>query len=188
MLADKVKDAEASRFHTKWLCSLRGRVFGENCPDLKIPLDIKDASSKQVRKCFDPHCVQKGQMQRYQCPLMINVLLVQACCTRWNQDPMAYGSYSSVAVGSLGGEDYDIMAESLDSRVFFAGEATTRKYPATMHGALMSGLREAGNVAATLAALAATAKQTSIKAEVSSGRSIDWMKSSAALPVLQEQE
>ncbi|KAK9868387.1 hypothetical protein WJX84_004093 [Apatococcus fuscideae] len=94
---------------------------------------------------------------------------LQACCTRWNQDPMAYGSYSSVAVGSLGGEDYDIMAESLGSRVFFAGEATTRKYPATMHGALMSGLREAGNVTATMIQLAAAAQQRTIKAEVTSG-------------------
>ena len=86
---------------------------------------------------------------------------------------MAYGSYSSVAVGSLGGEDYDVMAENLGSRVFFAGEATTRKYPATMHGALMSGLREAGNVAATLADVAATARQKSIKAEAPSGKSSD---------------
>ena len=84
---------------------------------------------------------------------------------------MAYGSYSSVAVGSLGGEDYDIMAESLGSRVFFAGEATTRKYPATMHGALMSGLREAGNVTATMIQLAAAAQQRTIKAEVTSGQS-----------------
>ena len=82
---------------------------------------------------------------------------------------MAYGSYSSVAVGSLGGEDYDIMAESLGSRIFFAGEATTRKYPATMHGAFMSGLREAGNVTACLAQRAAESQQKSIKAEVTSG-------------------
>ena len=84
---------------------------------------------------------------------------------------MAYGSYSSVAVGSLGGEDYDIMAESLGGRVFFAGEATTRKYPATMHGAFMSGLREAGNVAACLGQRAAQAQQKSLKAEVTSGAS-----------------
>ena len=67
---------------------------------------------------------------------------VQAACTRWGADPMAYGSYSSVAVGGLGGEDYDVLAESLGGRVFFAGEATMRKYPATMHGAFMSGCRE----------------------------------------------
>ncbi len=66
----------------------------------------------------------------------------QACCTRWGEDPLVYGSYSSVGVGSQGTEDYDIMAESIGDRLFFAGEGTTRKFPATMHGAFASGLRE----------------------------------------------
>ena len=61
--------------------------------------------------------------------------------TRWGNDEMALGSYSSIPVGSLGGEDYDLLAEST-GRLFFAGEATTKQYPATMHGAFSSGLRE----------------------------------------------
>lgn len=32
-------------------------------------------------------------------------------------------------------------------RIFFAGEHTCRCYPATVHGALLSGLREAARVA-----------------------------------------
>lgn len=67
---------------------------------------------------------------------------IQTICTRWDSDPFSYGSYSHVRVRSTG-SDYDILAESVGGRLFFAGEATNRKYPATMHGAFLSGLREA---------------------------------------------
>ncbi|XP_062097101.1 lysine-specific histone demethylase 1 homolog 1 [Humulus lupulus] len=71
---------------------------------------------------------------------------IQAVCTRWGKDNFTYGSYSYVAVGSSG-DDYDILAESTgDGRVFFAGEATNKQYPATMHGAFLSGMREAANI------------------------------------------
>ena len=85
--------------------------------------------------------------------------VLQAVCTRWGKDPMACGSYSSVGVGSLGGEDYDIMAESVGDRLFFAGEHTTRKYPATMHGAFFTGLREVGLVPCVEVAQQAAAEQ-----------------------------
>ncbi|KFK38718.1 hypothetical protein AALP_AA3G150900 [Arabis alpina] len=70
---------------------------------------------------------------------------IQTICTRWGSDPLSYGSYSHVRVGSSG-VDYDILAESLNNRLFFAGEATTRQHPATMHGAYLSGLREASRI------------------------------------------
>ncbi|KAL7584231.1 hypothetical protein Lser_V15G46014 [Lactuca serriola] len=71
---------------------------------------------------------------------------LQAICTRWGQDQFSYGSYSYVGIGASG-NDYDILAENIGGgRVFFAGEATNKLYPATMHGAFLSGLREAANM------------------------------------------
>ncbi|XP_068633798.1 lysine-specific histone demethylase 1A isoform X2 [Battus philenor] len=71
--------------------------------------------------------------------------------TRWRADPFARGSYSFVAVGSSG-TDYDLLAAPVpastgENRLFFAGEHTMRNYPATVHGAFLSGLREAGRLA-----------------------------------------
>ncbi|XP_060587721.1 lysine-specific histone demethylase 1A-like [Ruditapes philippinarum] len=72
--------------------------------------------------------------------------------TRWRADPFARGSYSFVAAGSSG-NDYDLMATPISPqqgampRLFFAGEHTIRNYPATVHGAMLSGLRESGRIA-----------------------------------------
>lgn len=57
--------------------------------------------------------------------MLLNI--VQAVTTRWASNPMAYGSYSSIAVGSAGPSDYEALSRPLGKRVFFAGEATTSR-------------------------------------------------------------
>lgn len=66
--------------------------------------------------------------------------------TRWASDPFSGGAYSHVPLGATPA-DYDALAEPVDQRVFFAGEATHRKYPGTVHGAFLSGIREAERIA-----------------------------------------
>ncbi|HBL28183.1 MAG TPA: monoamine oxidase [Acidobacteria bacterium] len=60
---------------------------------------------------------------------------------RWAQDPFTFGSYSYLPVGATP-EHLDTLAEPF-GRVLFAGEATNKDYQATVHGAYLSGLREA---------------------------------------------
>lgn len=65
--------------------------------------------------------------------------------TRWSRDPFARGSYSYYKTGSSQA-DRLALAEPVLNKLFFAGEATSLKHPATTHGAYLSGLREAGKV------------------------------------------
>lgn len=64
--------------------------------------------------------------------------------TRWGHDPFAYGSYAHVPVDAEPA-DMDILAEPV-GRVHFAGEATHREHGGTVHGALLSGRREARRI------------------------------------------
>jgi monoamine oxidase len=66
--------------------------------------------------------------------------------SRWAADPFTLGAYSSIPPRSSG-RDYDTLAAPIGDRVFFAGEATSRTYPATVHGAFLSGEREARRIA-----------------------------------------
>ncbi len=58
--------------------------------------------------------------------------------SRWAADPFAGGAYSYLPFGASDA-DYAALAAPVDDRLFFAGEATSRAYAATVHGALLSG-------------------------------------------------
>lgn len=60
---------------------------------------------------------------------------------RWGQDPFALGSYSFLPAGATPA-DLDALAEPC-GRILFAGEATHRDHQASVHGAYLSGVREA---------------------------------------------
>ena len=74
---------------------------------------------------------------------------IDAKCTRWGSDEFGARAYSNISPRGTG-EDYDALAEPVGERLFFAGEATNRKHPATMHGAFLSGTREAARVHAAM--------------------------------------
>lgn len=69
--------------------------------------------------------------------------------TNWVSDPFARGSYSAVAAGS-GLEDFERLGAAAGACLFLAGEATAPDYPGTVHGAWLSGVRAAGQVAELL--------------------------------------
>ncbi len=73
----------------------------------------------------------------------------ESIVTRWGRDPFCLGSYSYVGVDATG-DDYDALARPVGEHLFFAGEATCRTHPATVHGAYLSGLDAARHVLASI--------------------------------------
>jgi len=69
--------------------------------------------------------------------------------TRWAADPYSLGSYSFLAVGASPA-DYDVLAQPVGKRLFFAGEHTQRDHPSTVHGAYLSGERAADEILSSL--------------------------------------
>lgn len=62
-------------------------------------------------------------------------------CTRWQTDHNAFGSYSYFPVAAKP-EDMDF-DPVYDGRLMFCGEHTMKEHNASVHGPVLSGLREA---------------------------------------------
>ncbi len=66
--------------------------------------------------------------------------------TKWFSNPDSYGSYSFTQVGMTSMNQFDDLASSIDNRLFFAGEHTHKDFFSTVHGAYLSGIREADKI------------------------------------------
>lgn len=70
---------------------------------------------------------------------------VETMITRWKKDVFSRGSYSFVGAEATG-DDYNLLAKSIDDTIYFAGEHTCGTHPATVHGAYISGLKVASEI------------------------------------------
>lgn len=75
---------------------------------------------------------------------------VDYCVTRWGKEQFSRMAFTYIPPGVNGSKELSIMSEAIEDPalpnkplVMFAGEHTTPYHPSTMHGAFLSGIREA---------------------------------------------
>ena len=102
-------------------------------------------TARQLESDTDEQVIDK-MMRNFQAVFGANLPKPESYVnTRWSHDPYTQGSYSYYKTGSSQA-DRNALAEPVTNRLFFAGEATSLRHPATTHGAYLSGLREAENI------------------------------------------
>ncbi len=72
--------------------------------------------------------------------------LTPAGASRWRQEPFIHGSYSHARIGQA--HQRQVLAEPVDDRIFFAGEACHPTDFSTAHGAYETGIAAAGAILA----------------------------------------
>jgi len=80
----------------------------------------------------------------------------------WRQDPFSRGSYSYARPGHA--DDRVRLATPVDDRLFFAGEATSRNFFTTAHGAYETGIAAAEAVLSSLTSRTTPARSTEDRA------------------------
>jgi len=65
--------------------------------------------------------------------------------TSWANDPLSFGTYSFIPMTGSS-SDMDELAKPIYDKLFFAGEATSKRYYGTVHGAYISGYTAAQEI------------------------------------------
>ena len=79
-------------------------------------------------------------------PSQIGSQLVETYSHDWTNDPFTQGAYSYLQVNGLAAQQ--TLSQPIDSKLFFAGEATSVGHIGTVHGAIQSGQRAAHEILA----------------------------------------
>jgi monoamine oxidase len=72
----------------------------------------------------------------------------------WGSDPLTRGSYSAAKVGKVSARA--TLAEPIDDRLYFAGEAISTNAHSSLHGAFLTGQQAASRIADQLAGASPT--------------------------------
>jgi monoamine oxidase len=138
--------------------------FGENENGLEFPLIYNCSHTAGVPTLMMFYCTEFAEEMQEKSDQEIlkaaqkvvekvfnvpNLQPINAHVTRWSKDPFSYGSYS-YSNRDATDSDMKILAESIDGKIFFAGEATFPEGQGYVHGALLSGVREAAKLGASL--------------------------------------
>ncbi len=65
--------------------------------------------------------------------------------TKWGQNINSFGSYSFVTNGRTS-NDFNVLSDAVNNKLFFAGEHTNKEFRSSVHGAYLSGIREANRI------------------------------------------
>jgi len=115
-------------------------INGETFADAPLLVGLRGGRDARAREALNDQDAVAQVVAALKAPNPTGSLV-----TRWAEDPFARGSYSFVAVGSSP-DDMEVLGEPVGERLLFAGEATNPEYFATVHGAYLSGVREAERI------------------------------------------
>jgi len=117
-------------------------INGETFADAPLLVGLRGGREAREREALDDQDAVGQVVAALNAPNPTGSLV-----TRWAEDPYARGSYSFIAVGSSP-DDMETLGEPVGERLLFAGEATNPEFFATVHGAYLSGVREAERILA----------------------------------------